>query len=122
MLDDLYVKLSGKLALKTVREVHGVIHIALKRAVKQKLISSSPAEGCDLPRVDQKEAIALNADQLAAYQQAASGTWIDLLIRLGGATGARRGELLALRWADVDWRAVKLRIERSLYQIKRKSE
>jgi integrase len=119
MLDDLYIKLSHKLAPKTVKEVHGVIYIALKRAVKQKLIPMNPADGCDLPRVDQKEAVALSADQLAAYQQAASGTWIDLLIRLGSATGARPGELLALRWADLNWSALQLRIERSLYQIKR---
>ncbi|MCL6508601.1 MAG: site-specific integrase [Bryobacteraceae bacterium] len=118
MLDDLYVKLAETLSAKTVREVHNVIHVALKRAVKTKLIPFNPADGCDLPRLDQKEAVALNPDQLAAYQAAAAGTWVDLLIRLAAAIGARRGELLASRWSDLDWDTNRLRIERSLYQVK----
>jgi integrase len=43
---------------------------------------------------------------------------VDLLIRLAAATGVRRGEMLATRWADLDWATRKIRIERSLYQIK----
>lgn len=59
MFDDLYVKPSETLSAKTVREVHNVVHVALRRAVRTKLIQFNPADGCDLPRVDQKEAIAL---------------------------------------------------------------
>lgn len=118
MFDDLYVKLAETLSAKTVREVHSVLHVALKRAVKTKLIPFNPADGCDLPRVDQREAVALSADQLAAYQHAAAGKWPDLVIRLAAATGARRGELLAARWSDLDLSTNKLRIERSLYQVK----
>jgi len=40
------------------------------------------------------------------------------LIRLARATGARRGEILAMRWSDVDWSANKTRIE-SLYRVKK---
>ncbi len=119
MFDDLYIKLSETLSAKTVREVHSVVHVALKRAVKTKLLPFNPADGCDLPRVDQHEAVALNVDQLAAYQQAAAGKWADLVIRLAAATGARRGELLACRWSDLNWASSKLRIERSLYQVKK---
>ncbi len=92
--------------------------MALKRAVKTKLIPFNPTDGCDLPRIDQKEATALSPDQLAAYEQSSAGSWVDLLIRLAAAIGARRGELLACRWSDLDWSTSKLRIERSLYQIK----
>jgi integrase len=118
MFDELYVKLGETLGPKTIREVHNVVHVALKRAVKTKLIPFNPADGCDLPRVDTKEAHALSAAQLDKYQEAAAGSWKDLFIRLDAATGARRGELLACRWSDLDWATSKLRIERSLYQIK----
>jgi integrase len=118
LFDDLYVKLAETLSPKTVREVHNVVHVALKRAVKTKLIPFNPADNCELPRVDQKEAVALNAQQLAAYQELATGTWVDLVIRLAAATGTRRGELLATRWPDLDRDTGKLRIERSLYQVK----
>lgn len=119
MLDDLYVKLSEKLSPKTVRGVHNVIHVAMKRAVKTKLLKFNPADGCDLPEADPKEKIALAPDQLAAFQSTATGTWVDLLIRLAAATGARRGELLACKWSDLTWETSELRIERSLYQIKK---
>lgn len=119
MFDNLYVKLRETLSAKTVREVHSVVHVALKRAVKTKLIPHNPADGCDLPRLDQKEAVALSPEQLAAFQQAAAGKWADLVIRLAAATGARRGELLACRWSDLDVPSCKLRIERSLYQVKK---
>jgi integrase len=118
MFDELYVKLAETLKAKTIREVHSVLHVALKRAVKTKLLPFNPTDGCDLPRVDQKEARVLGAEQLAAYQQAAVGKWADLVIRLAAATGARRGELLACRWSDLTWTSCKLRIERSLYQVK----
>jgi integrase len=120
MLDDLYVKLGEKLSGKTIREVHGVLHVALKRAVKTKLIRYNPSDGCDLPRVDQREAVALNPEQLSAFEAVATGTWVDLLIRLGGAIGARRGELLATRWADINWPMSKIRIERSLFHVKKR--
>jgi integrase len=127
LFDDLYVKLASiplqdktkALSAKTVREVHNVLHVALKRAVKTKLIPFNPADGCDLPRVDQKEARALSSEQLTAYQSIATGTWVDLLIRLAAAIGARRGELLACRWSDLDWSTSRIRIERSLYQVKK---
>jgi integrase len=64
------VKLGEKLSAKTVREIHSVLHVALKRAVKTKLIPFNPADNCELPRLDQKEPAALNAEQLAAYQRA----------------------------------------------------
>ncbi len=118
MLDDLYVTLRKTLSAKTVREVHSVLHVALKRAVKTKLIPHNPADNCDLPRVDHHEAVALGPDQLTAFQAVATGTWVDLLIRLAAAIGARRGELLATRWPDLDWTANTIRIERSLYQVK----
>ena len=118
LFDDLYVKLGETLSPKTIREVHNVVHVALKRAVKTKLIRFNPADNCDLPRIDPKEAVALNSAQLAAYQEKAAGSWVDLVIRLGATTGARRGEMLGCRWSDLDWSSSRLRIERSLYQVK----
>jgi len=78
--------------------------------------STSVADGPT--SVDQREPAVVNPRQLSTFQSAASGTWVDLLIRLAGATGARRGEILAMRWSDVDWSANKTRIE-SLYRVKK---
>jgi len=116
ILDRFYASLQGELAPKSIREIHNVLHVSLRRAVKAGLIPRNPADGADLPRVDQKEPRALSSEELAKLQQAAAGTWLDLFIRLVASTGLRRGEALALRWSDVDWFAGTLRVERSLYQ------
>ena len=130
LFDDLYVKLltmpqpkTGRaLSAKTIRNIHGLVHTALRRAVKTKLIPFNPTAGCDLPRVDQREMRVLNSQQLTKYQQTATGSWVDLLIRVTAATGVRRGEALACRWSDFSFDTLELRIERSLYQVKLKGQ
>ncbi len=115
-LDTFYASLRERYSAKTIREVHNVLHVALRRAVKVGLIAKNPADNVDLPRLDQREPLALSAEQLARLQAAAAGTWLDPLIRLVAATGLRRGEALALRWRDLDWATGRLRVERALYQ------
>lgn len=82
---------------------------------KEGLIAVNPTHDADLPRYDKKPVRALNAEQLDTYQQAALGTWVDLFLRITAANGARRGEILALKWSDINWELSTLRIERSLY-------
>ncbi len=117
--DQFYAGLRGRYSPKTTREIHNVLHVALRRAVKAGLIAQNPADGADLPRLDQREPLALSPEQLARFQAAAAGTELDPLIRLAAATGLRRGELLALRWGDLDWATGRLRVERALYQTAR---
>ena len=55
----------------------------------------------------------LTPDQARALMEAAAGSWLRMLVLLGLATGARLGELLALRWSDLDLDAGVARISRS---------
>ncbi len=112
-------KKNGKgLAVKTVRHVHGLVHVALETAVKWGLLKINPAHACDLPPVPQQEAKCMDPNGTTRFMEAADGNWLRDLFGMAFSTGARRGELLALAWPDVDLDTAVLTIRKSLEQTK----
>jgi len=106
------------LSVKTVRHVHGLVHVAFETALKWGLLKINPAHACDLPPVPQNEAKVMDQPDTARYMQASAGHWLRDLFATALSTGARRGELLALSWLDVDLDAAMLTIRKSLEQTK----
>jgi integrase len=96
--------------------VHRAVHRALRQAVRWQLLARNPAQDLELPDVKDPAMVTLDPDQarrlLAAVETAPA--WLRAMTTLGLALGCRRGELLALRWADVDLDAGVVRIGRSL--------
>jgi integrase len=119
-LSDLYARLlrsgrrdgrPGGLAPRTVGHVHRALHRMLKQAVRWQLIARNPAADLELPTVPKAEMATLTRDQARTLLGAAEDRPLMYwLVLLGVATGARLGELLALRWADVDLEAGAVRI------------
>jgi len=91
------------LSPKTVRHIASVLDVILKAAVKKKLRESNPMAGVELPRVEPKEAVALDADQTCWYLDVARAFGLYEILLFTSATGARRGEILALTWADLEF-------------------
>ena len=102
------------LSPKTVRNIHQMIGSAYNLAMEQKLVSRNPTQGCALPKVEHKEMKTLTADQLSAFFQEARDSGVYELYYLDLATGLRRGELLGLKWADVDLDRGVLKIQRAI--------
>ena len=102
------------LAPKTVRNIHQMIGSAYNLAIEQKLVSKNPAQGCALPKVEHKEMKTLTADQLSAFFCEAKDSGVYELYYLDLATGLRRGELLGLKWTDVDFQHGALKIQRAI--------
>ena len=102
------------LAPKTVRNIHQMIGSAYNLAMEQKLVSKNPTQGCALPKVEQKEMKTLTADQLSAFFREARDSGVYELYYLDLATGLRRGELLGLKWTDVDFQHGILKIQRAI--------
>src|SRR5262245_61169169 len=104
------------LSARTVGHAHHVLHTALERAVGTELLARNVAHAISPPKVAATEIEALKADQIAPVLAALEGHRLEPLAVLALSTGARRGEILALRWGDVDLNAGTVRIARSLEQ------
>ena len=105
------------MADRSVRSCHAVCQMALDKAVEEKLIHSNPAVGCKLPPLKGKEMKVLTQEELQRFliQAKAEGMYELFLLEL--TTGMRRGELLALRWEDLDFATGKLRIDKQVYPV-----
>ena len=102
------------LAPKTVRNIHQMIGSTYNLAMEQKLVARNPTQGCALPEVEHKEMKTLTADQLSAFFQEARDSGVYELYYLDLATGLRRGELLGLKWTDVDFDRRVVKVQRAI--------
>jgi len=105
------------LSAKTVRNINQVISSAMDFAKDQKLISSNPTDGCALPKLEHKEMKTLPVEQLTSFLREAKESGVFELYYIELATGLRRGELLGLRWEDIDLVQGSLRVQRQVARI-----
>jgi integrase len=106
------------LSARSVGHVHRLLHRALGHAVTWGVISQNPAAAVSPPRVHAEEISIIREDEARIVLKALRGRLLYTIATLALATGARRGELLALRYQDIDLDAGKIQIERSLEQTK----
>ncbi len=111
------------LGAATVHAVHVVLSACLKTAVRQRAIVRNPCEDVTPPKSQRTTAEfaavkALDAEQLGALLTAFQNSDMFLLIATLAATGLRRGEVLALRWEDVDLVAGTLRVHRAVEETR----
>jgi integrase len=105
------------LSAKTVRHVAGLLSSAFARAIRWGLIATNPVTNSEPPHVKKHRGIALTPEQQAVVMRSASGPWcLATFLEVAAATGARRGEVLALQWSDIHGSDVV--ITRSLTQTK----
>jgi integrase len=109
----------GPYAPATVRRVHGIIRRALSQGVRWGWIAHNPAIDASPPKVPMKELRPPDPDQVVRVFHLAQETDPELatFIMLAASSGARRGELLALRWSDINLDARRLSIERGVVRV-----
>ena len=106
------------LSPKSVRHIACVVHGAFEKAVKWQLIARNPMDGIELPRLAKKAPKVVEKGDVSKLLERAKDTRLFPLILLGLATGARRGELLALQWPDIDFETGLMNVTKSLEQTK----
>jgi integrase len=106
------------LSSRTVGHAHRVLHRALARAAAIELVSRNVASVVRPPKVNETEIESLKADEIDAVLTALKDHRLEPIAVLALSSGARRGEILALNWANVDLDAGTIKIERSLEQTK----
>ncbi len=101
----------------TITIFHSILHNALDCAVKWNIVSRNICELVSPPRREHFEVQPLTVEQVHKLLEAARGHAMEALLSLSLATGARRGELMALKWLDVDFSTNTLQIRRTLSRI-----
>ena len=86
---------------RTVQHVRGVASNAMRQAVAWQLITSNPVAATRAPKAERPDLEVLNVETVRAIMSAAEGTLWEIPIFLAAFTGARRGEVLAIRWEYV---------------------
>jgi integrase len=121
-LDRYYRALSERgLSDASVRRHHFLLHAALARAVKWSLLASNPSDRATPPPLTRSPVSAPavgEVQRLIAAAEQDGDAVLAVAIALGAVTGARLGELCALRWSDVSWARRTLRVARSLTVIR----
>jgi integrase len=110
----------GGLAPQTRRLFHRVLTAALNRAVELQLIARNPAQALRrrLPKDEHHEMATLTVEQAQRLLDAIRPTPLYWPVLIALATGMRRGEVLALRWRNVNLDLGIVRVAESLMQVK----
>lgn len=108
---------SVPLSAKTVRNIHGVLHKALEKAVILGYIRVNPADSCELRRVEKKEISPLDHDGITRFMEAVQDHPLRALFLTTLFTGMRRGEVCGLRWDRVDLDNGIITIDKQLQNI-----
>ena len=103
---------------KTIKNIHGVLHKALDKAVKIGYIQTNPASVCDIPRIEKKEIKPLNTDDISRFIKRLQTEEYKNLYLTTLFTGMRQGEVLRLTWDCVDFERGTIIINKQLQKEK----
>ncbi|MFA5558823.1 MAG: site-specific integrase [Methanofastidiosum sp.] len=100
------------LSSSTVHRIYGVLNKSLKQAVKEKKIVRNPVEDVEPPKVTNKKPKTFTKEELNKFLEASKNYRYDIGFFLGATLGLRRGEILGLKWEDIDFERMTISIKR----------
>lgn len=109
---------TGGLSARTVHHHHRILKQALAQAVKWQLLNRNVADAVTPPRPERHEMAALDEPQTVELIECTKSTNLYIPVFLAVTTGLRRGEVLGLRWSDVDLEAGVLSVRQALESTK----
>lgn len=120
-IDALYVKLEKKISPRTAHHVHTVLNACCATRVRKGLLSNNPMERVEkIPSPGESDhGIVLEEDELRCLVDGFRSSVLFPIVAVAAFTGARRNEILALQWRDLNIAAKTLRIERAVEQVRK---
>lgn len=120
-IEDYYIS-KKHLSSTTVLYHHRILSMALKQAVKWELIARNPADGVVQPEKAKHDGVRLSTKEVKYILENTQDDILHIPIALAAFLGARRGEICALSWSDVDFTAKTITIRHSLSRVDKKLE
>lgn len=117
MLNSLASRRGESLSNGSLRRVHSTLRTALNAAVRRRLIPYNPANAVELPPTGYNEVTVWTAAEVATFLETTRSDSLFPLFHLVVVTGMRRGEVLGLRWQDVDLDRGLLTIRQQVVQL-----
>lgn len=118
MIQRVYILLEEKgLSPKSIRNVHGMLHGMLDKAMKMDLIRKNVSKNCELPPIRKTEMHPLTKEEMGTFMTLAKDDEYYLMMRFDFFTGLRESELIGLTWDCVDFENHTLRIYRQFVRI-----
>lgn len=108
----------GGLSSQSVVHFHRLLHKALAQAVKWQLLVRNPLDAVEPPRAEHREMRALDEDETATLLGLLGASRLHMAVMLAVTTGLRRGEILGLRWSNIDLATGTITVVQSLEQTK----
>ena len=108
----------GGLSAQSVVHFHRLLHKAFAQAVKWQLLARNPIQAVEPPRAERQEMRALDEDETASLLSLLSESRLYMPVMLAVTTGLRRGEILGLRWSNIDLATGTITVVQSLEQTK----
>jgi len=103
---------------QSIVQAHSVLHNALKKAVRWRLIGLNPCEAVSVPRPPRTEMQTLDEEEVRKLFASTVGDDLHGLWVVLASTGLRLGEALGLRWSDIDFENDRLFVRRALQRQK----
>lgn len=103
---------------KTIKDTYNIIYNMFKIALQNELVLRNPCEGVTLPKTKAKEKRVLTVEEQKEVLKYSKGFLCEQLIRVALGTGMRAGELLGLKWKDIDFENREINIDKTLVYIK----
>jgi integrase len=117
-INNLYADLASRgLAAKTIRNVHGVLHRALRDAARWGLVARNVADLADPPKTVRPEIKTWTATEVRSFLAATSEDRLSAMWIVMASTGMRRSEVLGLRWPSVDFEARRVAVVDTVVNI-----
>jgi integrase len=113
-LSSLYRRLLERLSPSSVRRVHALLHRSFNVALRWGYITVNPAQLVDAPPLPHHEIQPLSVSEARRFLTAAGDTTMHARWALAVTLGLRQGEVLGLKWDDVDLEHAVLRVRRAL--------
>lgn len=111
-LDRLYTKKLAELSPTTVQTIHNTLHKALGDAIKQGILLINVSERVEAPRKNDYEARVFSEEEICTFLMAIRDHPLYVLLLIDVSTGMRRGEVVGLKWSDID-------LKRGIVQVRR---
>ena len=103
---------------RTVQLCYAILHACLHTAVRKGLIGRNPLDAVEKPKVlNPRKKVIMDIDQVQQFLIAATGEKYEILFHLAVSTGMREGEILGLKWTDIDWRKSVLKVQRQIQRV-----